>query len=71
MIIDYDPNVDALNITFRKGKVERTIELEYEINLDMDASGRPISLEVLGAKDKFGEKDFSKVQLHNLEAVTS
>lgn len=66
MRIDYDPQVDALNITFRKGKVKRTIELAPEINLDVDIKGRPLYLEVIGAKEKLGSRSISKVDLKNL-----
>lgn len=70
MRIDYDPKVDALNITFRKGKVGKTVELAPEVNLDLDSKGRPLYLEVIGAAEKFGKKHISSVRLTNLKVAT-
>ena len=69
MRIDYDPKVDALNITFRRGKVGKTIELAPEVNLDLDSKGRPLYLEVIGAAEKFGKKHISSVQIKNLKVT--
>ena len=69
MRIDYDPKVDALNITFRKGRVEKTVELAPEVNLDLDLKGRPLYLEIIGAAEKFGEKHLSTIQLKNLKVA--
>ena len=69
MRIDYDPKVDALNITFRKGRVGKTVELAPEVNLDLDSKGRPLYLEVIGAAEKFGKKHISSVQLRNIKVV--
>ena len=69
MRIDYDPKVDALNITFRKGKVGKTVELAPEVNLDLDSRGRPLYLEIIGAAEKFGKKHLSSVQLNNLKVA--
>ena len=44
MRIDYDPKVDAVYITFRKGRVKKTVELAPEVNLDLDSKGRPLYL---------------------------
>ena len=71
MRIDYDPKVDALNITFRKGRVGKTVELAPEVNLDLDSKGRPLYLEVIGAAEKFGKKHLSTIQLKNLKAVAA
>ena len=69
MRIDYDPKADAFNITFRKGKVGKTVELAPEVNLDLDSKGRPLYFEIIGAAEKFGKKHFPNVQLKNLKAV--
>lgn len=71
MRIDYDPKGDALNITFRKGKVEKTVELAPEVNLDLDSKGRPLYLEVIGAAEKFGKKHLSTIQLKNLKVAAA
>ena len=71
MKIKYDPKVDALNITFREGKVKKTVELAPEVNLDLDSAGRPLYLEIIGAAEKFGKKHLFSVQLSNLKAVAA
>ncbi|OGE94764.1 MAG: hypothetical protein A3B10_02295 [Candidatus Doudnabacteria bacterium RIFCSPLOWO2_01_FULL_44_21] len=71
MRIDYDPKVDALNITFRKGRVGKTVELAPEVNLDLDSKGRPLYLEVIGAAEKFGKKHLFTIQFKNLKAVAT
>lgn len=56
MKITYDPAVDAVNITFKKGKVDKTLEIAREIFLDLDKNGNPLHLEIIGAKEKFGKE---------------
>lgn len=69
MRIHYDKIADAMNITLRGGKVKRTIELAPEINLDLDAKGRPLYLEIIGASEKLGKQEATHVTLENLIAV--
>ena len=40
MKINYDATVDALSVTLRKGKVDRTVEIAPEIMIDFDMNGR-------------------------------
>lgn len=56
MKITYDEAVDAVNITFRKGKVAKTLEIAKEVFLDLDKSDKPLHLEIVGAKEKLGEE---------------
>jgi uncharacterized protein YuzE len=63
MEISYDKTVDALNVTLRRGVVARTLEIAPEILLDFDKKGNPLYLEILGAREKVGEKNFLKVTL--------
>ena len=49
MEITYDPKADALNLTFKKGKVAKTVEISPEINLDLDKENKPLYLEIIGA----------------------
>ncbi len=51
MEITYDSKADALNITFRRGKVAKTVEISPEINLDLNKNGDPLCLEIIGAKE--------------------
>lgn len=66
MEITYDPEADALNLTFKKGKVAKTIELAPEIILDLDKKGNPLYLEIVGASEKIGKKRVSEILMRNL-----
>lgn len=61
MKITYDKNADALNVVLRRGTVAKTVEISPEILLDLDKDGRPLYLEIIGASEKIGRKNFSKV----------
>lgn len=66
MEITYDPKADALNLTFKKGKVAKTVEIFPEINLDLDKNGKPLYLEIIGASEKIGERRVSEILMRNL-----
>ncbi len=66
MEITYDPKADALNITFRKGRVAKTVEISPEINLDLDKKNNPLYLEIVGASEKIGRKRVSEILMRNL-----
>ena len=66
MKIVYDPYADALSITFKAGKVKKTLEIAPEILLDVDAKSRPLYLEIIGVKEKLGQAATEKVTLKNL-----
>ncbi len=61
MNINYDPEVDALDIVFRRGKVYETREITKDMFLDIDKDGGPLSLEVLGASKKLSRDGVSEV----------
>jgi uncharacterized protein YuzE len=61
MKITYDKEVDALNVTLRAGPVAKTVEVAPEILLDLDKQGNPLYLEIIGASEKIGKKNFGKV----------
>lgn len=65
MKITYDKRADALNVSLRPGTVARTIEVTPEILVDVDRQGRMLNLEVLGAREKIGSKNFSTVRIGN------
>ncbi|HIJ73407.1 MAG TPA: DUF2283 domain-containing protein [Candidatus Hydrogenedentes bacterium] len=56
MNISYDPEVDALAITFRGAKVT-TKELGEGIAVDYDADGNLAGIEVLDACARFGGRE--------------
>jgi len=63
MKITYDKKVDALNIVFKKGVVNKTLEIAPEILLDLDKNGSPLYLEIIGASEKIGRKNFLSVEI--------
>ena len=56
MKISYDPEVDALSITFRETTVT-TKHLAEGIAADYDAAGRLAGIEVLDAIRRFGDRE--------------
>jgi len=56
MKISYDPEVDALSITFRETSVT-TKHLAEGIAADYDSEGRLAGLEILGAVRRFGGQE--------------
>lgn len=72
MKISYDKEVDAVSVTLRKGKVDRTVEISPEILLDFDVDGNPLYLEILGASYKLNKKDLTHVTVGsvNIPLVT-
>jgi len=52
MRIEYDKEADAAYIYFKEispGEVKNTISLNESINIDLDASGKTIGIEILDA----------------------
>ena len=56
MKITYDPEVDALSITFRDATVT-TKHLAEGIAAEYDGDGRLAGLEILDAMKRFGDKE--------------
>lgn len=63
MKISYDKSVDALNISLRSGVVSKTLEVAPEVMIDMDKKGNTLNIEILGASEKIGKKNFNKVTI--------
>ncbi len=61
MKITYDKKADALNISLKKGRVMKTLEVAPEVFVDFDKKNTPLTIEVLGASEKIGERNFSDV----------
>ena len=51
MKMTYDPEVDALYIELRDVPIAESVDLEEGVTLDVDAEGKPVGLEILGARD--------------------
>ena len=66
MKIEYDKEVDALYIRIQEKDVARTQEVSDGVNLDFDAEGRLIGLEVLSAKKLYSSSDIFNLSTENL-----
>ena len=69
MEIIYDPKADSLNITFRDGRVKKTVEIAPEVLLDIDEKGKPLYLEIVGLRDKVGRRKATEIVMRNLLPV--
>ena len=61
MKITYDKRADALNFALRSGSVAKTLEVAPEMYVDVDSKGNTLSLEIIGASEKIGKKNFGTV----------
>ncbi len=66
MKIEYDSEVDALYIRIQEKKVFHTKELEEGINIDLDKRNKIIGLEIIGAKERYNQKDIFNISTENL-----
>jgi len=71
MKISYDKEIDALSIVFKEGKVNKTVEIAPEVILDVDSKNRPLYLEIIGLKEKFGKKVTDKISVKNFDFINS
>ena len=71
MKISYDPEVDALYISFKKGPVEvTTLRLSEDVAIDLGLKEEIVGIEILDASEHLSlEKIHPKVLLENLEPV--
>lgn len=61
MKITYDPNADAMNIRFQKGKYHISREITEGIIVDYTKSGKIISIEILDASKRMPIKSIRNV----------
>ena len=66
MKIEYDKEVDALYIRIQEKEVAGTQEVSDGVNLDFDAEGRLIGLEVLSASKRYSSADIFNLPTENL-----
>ena len=66
MKIEYDREVDALYVRLQEKYVERTIEIEEGINIDLDESGKLIGIEILDATERYSLSDIFNISTENL-----
>ena len=56
MKIEYDTNADAIYFSVRKGRISKTVPVSRFLNIDVDAKGNTIGIEILGASSKQGSE---------------
>jgi uncharacterized protein YuzE len=61
MKITYDPEVDAMNIVFQKGKHHISKEIAEGIIIDYTKQGKVISIEILDASKRMPAKNLKDV----------
>ena len=66
MRIEYDSDIDALYIRMQEKYVDRTVEIEEGLNLDLDKKGRLIGLEVLDVTERYPLADVFNFSTENL-----
>jgi uncharacterized protein YuzE len=66
MRIEYDREVDALYVRLQEKYVDRTVEIEEGLNIDLDENGRLIGLEVLDATERYTLADIFNISTQNL-----
>jgi uncharacterized protein YuzE len=66
MKIEYDKEVDALYIRLQEKHVNRTVEIEDGINIDLDKNGKLIGIEILNATDRYSLSDIFNIATENL-----
>jgi len=63
MRISYDPNVDAMNIHFQKGKYDISEEVAEGIIIDMSKDGKIISIEILDVSKRMPKKSIQDITI--------
>jgi len=66
MRIEYDSEIDALYIRMQEKYVDKTVEIEEGLNLDLDENGKLIGLEVLDVTERYSLTDVFDVSTKNL-----
>jgi len=66
MKIEYDKEVDALYIRLQEKHVNRTVEIEEGINIDLDKKGKLIGIEILDATERYSLSDIFNIATENL-----
>lgn len=69
MTYTYDPQADALYVALGTGEFGRTIAVDEDRNVDLDATGGALGIEVIGASEGFQLTDL--VDRFGLQRYTS
>lgn len=66
MKINYDKIADAIYINLKEGKIDRTIEVNETMIVDVDKEGGIIGMEILDASSKEGLQNFENNVKHGV-----
>jgi uncharacterized protein YuzE len=66
MRLEYDCEVDAFFIRLQEIEIDRTVELEEGVNLDFDASGKLVGIEILDARTRYSPADLFNIATEHL-----
>jgi uncharacterized protein YuzE len=66
MKIEYDKEVDAVYIYLQCKHVDKTLEIQEGINIDLDVDGKLIGVEILDATKKYALSDIFNLTTENL-----
>ncbi|WP_067471559.1 DUF2283 domain-containing protein [Actinomadura hibisca] len=80
MKIDYDFDANALYITLSDAPTARTVEIDPETMVDLDAAGKPVGIEVIApnvgwplsriiAEYDISQEDAARLRAFNVPAV--
>jgi uncharacterized protein YuzE len=71
MKISYDNKVDAMYISFKKGKYDRSEKVSDRVVVDLTKSGDILGLEILDAKAQFGDIKPLKIEFSSKPSYQS
>lgn len=71
MKVNYDPEADALTITFREATVENSDEIAEGWIADYDADGNIVALEILDASEIITRPDRVEFTVEEAETVAA
>ena len=71
MKIAYDPEANALQITFHEDRIwEDSLEIEEGVIADLDGEGHIVGLEILDAKERLGGNPLDCISIVRLNERT-
>ena len=68
MKLEYDPQADAIYLRLKDAEIASTREVEDNLIVDLDASGRMIGIELLFVSDYLAPEDIDSFTVTNLRA---
>lgn len=66
MIIQLDPEADALYLTLKRGRVAKSREVEPGVILDLDRTGRVLGIEMLDASERYAAEALRRLTVHRM-----